>query len=420
MPEVLQATNMKITNVRLTVLETSQPRRVFDLVRVPGTQRDRWKHYSVQRSRLSPYNTGASRAGRAGKGARQRAAAAPSESAGPLRREFMLHVETDQGIEGVCTAVGEGMSRLIGDDVEQLRKLVIGHDPLDREFLYQKLHQGARWVYREPGWFGAFDNCLWDIAGKAANLPVYALLGRARERVPCYLNILGESKEEAADDAVRAVSEGFTAAKDHFYHRAAKNIEWLSYVREKAGPDVDLMHDPVGVYTFEEALRVGRALEELAYRWFEEPLPERQHNKLKQLCETLDIPVLATEMMMYDIDLCAQWLISGATDLIRANARHGTTMAMKLAHLAELHGTNIEFNGAGGLYGLVHAHILCSVHNTSYYEYFAGGMQDEYGRELGMTNPVLPEKGHIRPPDAPGWGAVWDWKQFRKRTVEVY
>lgn len=233
-----------------------------------------------------------------------------------------------------------------------------------------------------------------------------------------HLNILEESKEEEADDAARAVSEGFLATKDHFFHRAAQNIEWLTFVRQKVGPDIDLMHDPVGVYTFEEAVKVGRALEELDYRWLEEPLPERQHNKLRQICGTLDIPILATEMMMYDVDMCAQWLISGATDLIRANARHGTTMAMKLALLAELHGMNIEFNAAGGLFGLVHAHILCAVHNTSYYEYLAGGMQDEYGKEIGMTNPAVPEKGYIRPPDGPGWGAQWDWKQ--SKTVEVF
>ena len=62
---------------------------------------------------------------------------------------------------------------------------------------------------------------------------------------------------------------------------------------------------------------------------------------------------------MYDTDMCAQYLISGATDLIRQNARHGTTNLIKLAHLAEMHGTNVELNGPGGLYGLVHAHLLC-------------------------------------------------------------
>ena len=122
---------------------------------------------------------------------------------------------------------------------------------------------------------------------------------------------------------------------------------------------------------------------------------------------------------MYDTDLCAQYLISGATDLIRQNARHGTTNLMKLAHLAELHGTNVELNGPGGLYGLVHAHLLCCIQNTSYYEFFPGGHLDLDGEQIGLLNPVVPIDGKLSPPDAPGWGAEWDWKQFEKRTVEV-
>jgi len=119
---------------------------------------------------------------------------------------------------------------------------------------------------------------------------------------------------------------------------------------------------------------------------------------------------------MNDVDLCAQWLLSGATDMIRANAAHGTTAVLKLAHLAEMHGTSVELNGTGGLYGLVHAHLLCCIANTSYYEYF-GGEQERSGLEFGMTNPALPIEGHIAPPDGPGWGAEWDWAFFNKKQV---
>lgn len=134
----------------------------------------------------------------------------------------------------------------------------------------------------------------------------------------------------------------------------------------------------------------------------------------------LDIPVLATETIMHDVDLCAQWLISGATDLVRVNARGGTTAALKLAHLAELHGTNVELNGPGGLFGLVHAHLLSCIPNTSYYEYFPGGWLDEVGREVGMLNPPVPVAGFLAPPGLPGWGAQWDDDLFKKKTVEVF
>ena len=330
-----------------------------------------------------------------------------------------MHVETDDGITGVCTA-GEGVAgRMDRDALDQLRVLVVGEDPLAREKLYQKLHTGTRWVYMDPGWGGALDNCLWDIAGKAANLPVHALVGRVRDSVPMYMNIRGASKEEAAEDAARAVEDGFPAVKDHFYHPVEENIRWFRAIREAVGPDIDIMHDPVGIYSFEQAVRVGRELEDLAYRWIEEPLPERQHNKLKQLCDALDIPVLAPEMMMNDVDLSAQWLISGATDMIRGNARHGTTPVLKLAHLAELHGTTVELNAGGGLFGLVHGHLLSCIFNTSYYEFF-GGANEQAGKEIGMLNPLTPVGARVFPPDGPGWGAEWDWSYFNKKVVEEW
>ena len=379
---------MKITNVKMSILEMDGEDRYFDLIKLQGQRRERWLHHTVP-ARSKP------------------------------RYEYVLHVETDEGVVGVCTTPGDGHTGLHAADVPQLQALVVGEDPLKREYLYQKLHQGTRWVYRSPSWFGGFDNCLWDIAGKVAGLPVYSLLGKVRDEVHAYYNTRGATIEEAVEDAQRALELGFVAVKDHFYHPVDENIRWLTAIREAVGDDVDCMHDPVAIYTYEEAVKVGRALEDLDYRWFEEPLPERSHNLLVRLAATLDIPIMATETFMYDTDLCAQYLISGATDLIRQNARHGTTNLMKLAHLAELHGTNVELNGPGGLYGLVHAHLLCCIQNTSYYEFFPGGHLDLDGRQIGLLNPVVPIDGKLSPPDAPGWGAEWDWKQFEKRTVEV-
>ncbi len=103
----------------------------------------------------------------------------------------------------------------------------------------------------------------------------------------------------------------------------------------------------------------------------------------------------------------------------RANARHGTTALLKLAHLAELHGAQIELNGPGGLFGLVHAHLVCCLSNTGYYEYFPGGSRDEIGKEIGLLNPPLPQNGMIQPPTSPGWGAEWDWTYFRKHRIAV-
>ena len=92
---------------------------------------------------------------------------------------------------------------------------------------------------------------------------------------------------------------------------------------------------------------------------------------------------------------------------------------MKLAHLAELHGANIELNGYGGLYGLVHAHLLAGISNTSYYETFGEfrGHTEQSSTEIGMLNPLDVVDGHVTPPSGPGWGAEWDWTYFHKHAV---
>jgi L-alanine-DL-glutamate epimerase-like enolase superfamily enzyme len=125
---------------------------------------------------------------------------------------------------------------------------------------------------------------------------------------------------------------------------------------------------------------------------------------------------------MHDMDLSAQWLIQGATDRLRANARHGTTQVLKLAHFAELYGTNVELNGQGGLFGLLHAHLGCCIDNTDFYEYnrlSADGLRAE-GERWGMVNAPLIENGEIAPPDGLGWGAAWDEDRFQSLVVETY
>ena len=379
---------MKIEAINLSVFETTSNTSYFDLTLLEHAGRRRWRreHHSRVRDEV-----------------------------------HVLHVRAEGGLEGVCTVGDARYTKMTGDELDQLRILTLGHSVFDRDYLFDKLDEATRGMFRRPGWFGAFDNCLWDIAGKAAKLPVYALIGRARQSCPAYYNIGGIFGRKAMDvairDAEKALELGYTAVKDHFQDTADNNIRLFEEVRKTVGPEVDILHDAVTAgYTFDEALKVGRALETLGFGWMEEPLPDREQRQLQRLCRALDIPILTAESLMHDITLSAQWLISGATDLLRTNARHGTTAMLKLAHLAELHGTRVEFNGPGGLFGLVHAHLVCAIRNTSYYEYFPGGTRDALGTELmGLLNPPLPQDGQIRPPDTPGWGATWDWDYFKKK-----
>lgn len=333
----------------------------------------------------------------------------------PRREEIhVLHVLTDEGVEGICTVGDVRYARMTMDDLEQLRLLAIGEDALARGRVDAKLAAATRHLFTVPGWAGAFDNCLWDIAGKVAGLPVFKLLGAPRNEVPAYYNFFGASIEEALNDAQAASAQGFFALKDHFGGSARANRAWFAATRAQF-PEAVLMHDAaLCTYSFEDAVAVGDCLKAEGYLWFEEPLPDRHLSKLIELCRRLDIPIAGCETMMGDHALCAEWLRSGAVDILRGNGRHGTTSLVKLAAMAECYGTTLELNGPGGLFGLVNLHLCCGLAATTYYEFFAGGTRDTLGKQIGLANPPLPSGGYMRPPEGPGWGAQWDRPYFEK------
>ncbi|TFG73758.1 MAG: hypothetical protein E4H27_00180 [Anaerolineales bacterium] len=100
------------------------------------------------------------------------------------------------------------------------------------------------------------------------------------------------------------------------------------------------------------------------------------------------------------MNLYAQWLIHGATDLIRVHARWETTQVLKVAYSAELHGTRIELNGQGALFGLVHAHLECCIDNTDCYAYFGSETADrnlQEGQQWALRNQPTPQRSFVLP-----------------------
>ena len=328
----------------------------------------------------------------------------------------IIRVRTDEGVDGVCTVGDWRYTEMNPQQLDQLRNLTIGEDPLNRERLYSKLRSVAR--FYDQAWFGGFDNCLWDIAGKVSGLPVAQLLGGAKPRVQAYYNITGSSLDALVRDGESALANGYTVLKDHLPYDAKENIRLFHELRQAFGDQVGLMHDAaLTQYTYEEALKVGRALEEEDFIWLEEPLPDRQFENYIRLTDALDIPVAGAETLMHDPELSALWLRSSAVDVLRVNGRHGTTPLLKLANFAEMHHANVESNTYGPLFGLVHAHVNCGIGNIRWFETSPPFDGASMGEEIGLLNPVVPRDGWVSFPDAPGWGAEWDWKQFEKKRV---
>jgi len=162
--------------------------------------------------------------------------------------------------------------------LEYAKRTLVGKSVLDLPALTSQWKPELR-RQGQLSYASAIDNCLWDALGKAVNLPVYRILGAYRDKVRAYASTQHHDTIEEFVTEVKLVKEqGFTAYKIHppspnGGHDYKLDIEVAKAVRKAAGDDFILLNDPVGVYTREEAFKVGRVLQELDYVCFEDPIP---------------------------------------------------------------------------------------------------------------------------------------------------
>jgi len=269
-----------------------------------------------------------------------------------------------------------------------------------------------------PHSIALLDCALWDLAGKAAGLPVYQLLGAMRDRVPAYAS--SQTYATLADfqrEAETWLERGFRAIKLHVWGDPERDVELCSAIRAQVGPGIALMADAVGSYNLTDAIRVGRRLEELGYEWFEMPIRDQHIEAYRRLAAALDIPVTSGEVHTYTFQEAANYLTSGAWDIVRIDAgiSGGITAARKAAALAEAFGLRCEIHSFG--YTLAQAanlQVMGAVGNCRYFEFpmplgaYGAGMLDEIELEADGT---------VRVPAKPGLGVEVDWERMDKLTV---
>ena len=394
---------MKITDVKVHLLDIGQKPTRRDVVHMPGTP------------------------------GYQFAEAVRHEASGRALATW-LRIITDQGHEGWFFEGGGGNSipemraRAMGESwATSWRAELVGENPLRREYLWQKLNRrGAD----RTGPLVAADVALWDLAGKAAGMSIARLAGSWRDMVPCYhvdnayRYLYGElSPETAVQYAVRAQADGFVGYKDHSHQGVAGNIAVFEALRESVGPDWLLMHDAAGQYTYPQAVQVGRALDRLGYYWFEEPIRDYDLENLVKLADELDVSILAGEVLPGGIYSTAQYIRAGALDIVRNGAsKGGATGMLKQAHLAEAHGLNCEPVSSGPCYGFLYVQLLGAMSNAEYYETSEARVTENAGiaKAIGIANPLTLERGHIRVPEGPGLGMELDRDRIEDVTLEVF
>jgi L-alanine-DL-glutamate epimerase-like enolase superfamily enzyme len=350
----------------------------------------------------------------------------------PAQRSAWVRVVAEDGLFGIGEASpmqgGLASLRIVARD---LAPALIGADPLDYAVLQDRmLHRFAK---LGPGGaltgaLAALDIALWDLKGKLLRQPIYKLIGGAwRTRLPFYASI-GGNGERTVDEVLRAVEARladrpaavkirFDADRTLLDRDIAGDIAKARAVRKLVGDGFPLAFDANNGCSIGGAIRVGRALEELGYWWFEEPVQHYHVKAMGEVARRLDIPVSAGEQT---------YTLSGLADLISAGVRMvqpdivkmgGVTGLMRCAALAQAHGVELVPHQTQPTIGhTANLHLAASqLHMEKPCEF-----NDPSPRQHAVfANPPRPREGCFELPDGPGLGLVLNEADLAKRRVPI-
>lgn len=332
----------------------------------------------------------------------------------------VLRLETESGLHGHASVLA-ARSGLISETYlhDNIAPVVLGRAFVEREKIWHDLWTLDRHLTFFPVYLpGPVDVALWDLAARAANLPLYQYLGACRDRLPAYASgLFHDTVEEYTAEALLHRDRGIPGYKVHGPGPWRRDIEVHRALREAVGPAFLLFADPVGEYTLDQAIRVGRDLEKLDYVWFEEPFRDFELYKYTALCEALDIPIAATETTRGGHWGVAQAIQQRAADIVRADVswKAGITGTLKIAHLAEAFGLNCEIHTTTMAFmDVANLHVSCAIRNCEYFELFVP--EDAFRFPMLGSLPI-DAKGNAVAPQGIGLGVELDWAEIDRLCV---
>ncbi|MBX3500156.1 MAG: mandelate racemase/muconate lactonizing enzyme family protein [Alphaproteobacteria bacterium] len=349
----------------------------------------------------------------------------------PQQRSAFVLVHTDEGITGIGEASpmqgGRASLGMIRDDIAPM---LIGQDPLDHAVLLdQAMHtlvklgpEGAL-----TGALAALDIALWDIKGKRTGLPIHKLIGGAwRTAIPFYASI-GGNGDRSVDEVCKVVEQRLkdqpAAVKIRFDNTRTSldadipgDIEKARAVRRLVGDGFPLAFDANNGYSIGGAIRVGRALEELGYWWFEEPVQHYHVKAMGEVAQRLDITVSAGEQT-YTLAALADLIDSGVRmvqpDIVKMG---GITGLLRCAALAHAHGVELVPHQTQPTIGHVaNLHVVAAL--------LQGTKPAEWNDPSTRThavfeNPPVPVNGLFKLSDEPGLGLRLNDAELARRRVD--
>jgi len=332
-------------------------------------------------------------------------------------RDFVtLELDTDEGIQGIgLTFFGGALTPALKEAVDALCGLVIGEDPMQVEAIVDKLRRAAGGA--GPG--GIFtlalspiDIALWDIKGKALGQSVCSLLGGYRDRAPTYASgalMRPMNLEYLAEAGPRLVEMGFKQMKTQMGAESTvrQEVDRMRVLRDAIGEDIDLMCDINQLWNVNQAIEVGRRVEEYHLFWLEDVVAHDDYPGLARVADALTTPIAAGEYV-YGITPFRHMLEARSIDIVMIDLLRvgGITQWRKVAGMAEA----FDLPVVSHLIPEIHVQLVAAVPNGLTVEYMPWTLR------LFEDTPAIVD-GQMVVPDRPGLGLSFSQDAIRQYQV---
>ena len=325
---------------------------------------------------------------------------------GPING-FTVEISTDKGIRGYGSGGAAG-GQIVTD---HFVKLLLGEDPFNVERIWDILWRSSMFYGRKGAAINAIsgvDIAIWDIIGKAANMPVYKLIGgETKPRLPAYCT---------GNDIEQHIEFGYKRLKLAMPHGPAdgiegqrKNAALVKRAREALGPDGDIMLDCWMAWTERYTLEMAELLEPYRVYWMEECLQPHDYAGFGRLRQQITSTRIVTGEHEYTRYGFRQLLEHHAAEIWQPDIHWcgGLTEMRRIGALAAAYDIPVIPHGGGGRDGV---HFIIATVNSPWAELFmpAPGGPPEVYRMYEEQNMITrgPEGIYTRPSDEPGFG--WD------------
>ena len=349
-------------------------------------------------------------------------------------RWLFVRVEADEGAVGWGEASLEGHAEAVDGAFEVIRDRFIGHDPYAIEDIWQVAYRGG--FYRGgPVLMSALaglDQALWDLKGKALDLPAWQMLGgKVRDKVRAYAWIGGDRPNDIGEAARARKAQGFSAVKMN----ATPELDWIGTPKlfddvvarvqaaQTEGLDVGLdfhgrVHRPM-------AKQLARAVEPLGLLFIEEPLLSENPEGLAQIAQLVSTPIALGERLYSRWDF-RPFLEKGVVDIIQPDLSHagGLSECRRIAAMAEAYDVAVAPHCPLGPLALASCLQLAACAPNVALQEMSLGIHYNVGADLYSyctdPAPLTPADGYLPIPTGPGLGVVVNEDAVREAHKESH